>query len=142
MTASAVTERITWRAILGNGLLLPLALLVLYGFALAAASRGKGGYEAAFLAVSALAIVPGLLLANGWLFFLRWRSHWRVFGAGMALPTLFAVLLTQMLYGSREANHWLEGIIKAWPGFLWLGLALFYLPLAALAARAVMRRAS
>ena len=135
-----MNERLTWRAILGNGLLLPVALLVTFEVALAEASRGEGGFEAAYLAIIGILVTPGLLLANCWLFFRRWHSHWRVFFAGLALPMLMGVSLALMLYAPRDLSRWGNSMLNAWPWLLWAVLALFYVPLVVVVIRAIVRR--
>jgi hypothetical protein len=90
---------VSWKAILGNGLLLPVSLLVAFDFASGEASRGKGGFEAAWLVIVGIAIVRGLLIADCWLFFIEWRSHWRVFLSGLVLPAFVGVTQGLLLYG-------------------------------------------
>ena len=59
-----MNERLSWVAVLGYGLLLPVAGLIAFDFALSEISRGTGGFEAAWLVIIGVFVVPGLLVAN------------------------------------------------------------------------------
>ena len=59
-----MNDEVSWKAIVGYGLLLPVAVLVAFDFILGEASRGKGGFEAAWLVIVGVFIVPGLVISN------------------------------------------------------------------------------
>ena len=134
-----MNDKLSWKVILGFGLL-PVALLVAFDFMLGEASRGKGGFEAAWLIIVGIFIVPGLLIANCWLFFVNWSGRTRVFFAGLALPTVMGAAQTELLYGPREFDRWVNAVLTAWPALLWVFLVLFFLPLLTLLVRSVLHR--
>jgi hypothetical protein len=134
-----MNERLSWGAILGYGLLLPVAGLIAFDFALGEASRGKGGFEAAWLVILGVFVVPGLLVANCWLFFVRWAGRARVFLAGLALPALIGAAQVVILYGPRDFGRWGNAVLTARPWLLWVFLALFFTPLLALVLRQLVR---
>ena len=134
-----MNDKLSWKAIIGYGLLVPVAVLVAFDFILGEASRGKGGFEAAWLVIVGIVIVPGLLVANCWLFFVRWSGRTWVFFAGLVLPTLMGVAQAAFLYGPREFSRWGNAVLTAWPALLWVFLALFFLPLLTLLMRSVLR---
>jgi len=135
-----MSDRVSRKAILGFGLLLPVAALVACDFIMGEASRGKGGFEAAWLLIVGIFIVPGLLIANCWLFFVRWPGRLQVFFAGLVLPAIMGVTQAALLYGPREFNRWVNTVLTAWHALLWVFLALFFLPLLSLLTRSVLRR--
>ena len=120
---------------------MPVAGLIVFDFALGEASRGGGGFEAAWLVIVGVFVVPGLLVADCWLFFVPWSGRARVFLAGLALPALMGAVQAMFLYGPRDFSRWGNTVLTAWPGLLWVFLALFFVPLLALALRTLVRHA-
>ena len=140
MLGCKLNEQLSWRTILGYGLLLPVAGLIAFDFMLGEMSRGKGGFEAALLLVIGVFIVPGLLVANCWLFFVRWSNRALVFLAGSVLPALVGATQAVILYGPRDFDRWSKSMLDARPWLWWAILALLFAPLMALALRQLARR--
>lgn len=132
-------DRLAFRAILGWGLILPVASLVAFDVAIGEASRGTGGFEAAWLAIVGFFVVPGMLLANCWLFFVRWSRRARVFLAGLVLPTLMGGAEAALMHGSRGFDRWANSVSVQLPWLRWAFLAVFFLPLLTLALRSLAR---
>jgi len=96
----ATSDHVSSRAIFGWGLLLPVASLIALDFALSEASRGKGGFEATWLVIVGVIIVPGMFVGNCWLFFVRWSGRAKVFLSGLALTGLMGPVHAVLLYGT------------------------------------------
>jgi hypothetical protein len=79
-----------------NGLLLPVALFILWQVGLVESTRGSGSFGGMMIFFWSLALVPAVIVLNLWVLFIRWRSHFRAFFAGLALP--FAVGAAEFLF--------------------------------------------
>jgi hypothetical protein len=133
-------DHLSSHAIFGWGLLLPVASLIAFDVALGEASRGTGGFEAAWLVIVGVFIVPGMFVANCWLFFVRWSGRAKLFLAGLVLPGLMGTVQAVLLYGNRDVGRWVNGLLSRLPWLQWAFLAMFLVPLATLALRSLVRR--
>lgn len=72
----------------GNGVALPMAVFVLWQWALVGWTGSKGGFGGMVLFFASLAIVPALAVLELWVLAVRWRGHFRAFFGGLALPAV------------------------------------------------------
>ena len=54
--------------------------------------------------------------------------------------TVMGAAQTELLYGPREFDRWVNAVLTAWPALLWVFLVLFFLPLLTLLVRSVLHR--
>jgi hypothetical protein len=85
-------------------------------------------------------MVPGLLLAGCWVLAWPWTSRFKVFAAGLALPAVLALVEYQWLHGHTEVRHAINATLLGSYFWLWLFVALMFVPLAASLALAWKRR--
>jgi hypothetical protein len=84
-----------------NGLLLPLALLILWQVVLIESTRGTGSFGGMTIFFLSLVLVPAVLVLNLWVLLVRWQSHFRAFFAGLALPAVVGMAEALLLYFVR-----------------------------------------
>lgn len=135
MTAPAP---ISLLARLGNGVLLPMALFVLWQFALIASTSGTGSWAGMTVFFSSLVTVPALIVLDLWVLAVRWRSHFRALFAGFALPAAFGALEALVMHGSGRTLAPLESALEN--PFAPLVAIAFAIPLVAAVTMAVARR--
>jgi hypothetical protein len=123
---------------LGNGVALPLALFVLWQFALIASTRGTGSWAGMMVFFSSLVTVPALAVLNLWVLAVRWRGHFRAFFAGLALPAAFGALEAFVMFGSGRTLKPLESALDS--PLAPLVAIVFAVPLVAAVTMAIGRR--
>lgn len=124
-----------------NGLLLPVALFILWQLVLAETTRGTGSFAGMVLFFASLFVVPALLVLNLWVVLIRWRGHFAAFFAGLAIPAAAGALELVIMYGSKGQHRTLQHVIDS--PLLPLAAIPFFLPLiATLVHRAVQSRKS
>lgn len=123
---------------LGNGVLLPMVLFVLWQFALIASTRGTGSWGGMTVFFSSLVTVPALIVLDLWVLAVRWRGHFRAFFAGLALPAAFGALEALVMFGSRRTLAPLESALDS-PFAPFVAIA-FAVPLIAAVTMALGRR--
>lgn len=123
---------------LGNGVLLPMALFVLWQFALIASTSGTGSWAGMTVFFSSLITVPALIVLDLWVLAVRWRGHFGAFFAGLALPAAFGALEALVMYGSRRTLAPLESALES-PLAPFVGIA-FAVPLIVAVTLAIGRR--
>lgn len=75
---------------LGYGLVLPLGVFLLYQFWLMGTRDGTGSWDGMNIFFWSLGLIPGLAIANIWVFPLTWRKRSHLFCAALALPAIVA----------------------------------------------------
>ena len=123
---------------LGNGVLLPMVVVVLWQFALIASTSGTGSWAGMVVFFSSLVTVPALAVLDLWVLAVRWRGHFRAFFAGLALPAVFGALEAFVMYGSRRTLAPLDSALQS-PLAPFVAIA-FAVPLIAAVTMAVGRR--
>lgn len=126
------------KARLGYGCALPLALYAAWQFLLAAYIGGLGGFGGMLVVIASFAAVPAAAVLNLWVLAPRWRSPWRAFLAGLALPLVAGAAQLLVFQGMVRHSRLLEQA-AAQPA-AWLLLASFALPLLAAVLFALLRR--
>jgi len=96
---------------IGNGVLLPVALFVGWQFLLIETTRGSGSWAGMMVFYVSLALVPALLVLNLWVLGVRWRGHFRVLFAGLALPVFVGLLELLALHGSTSQQRALDRFV-------------------------------
>jgi hypothetical protein len=124
----------------GWGLLVPAVLLTGWDVILGGASRGSGGFEAAFLVITGLVVIPGIVVANCWLYFVRWPGRGTLLLAGLVLPGLMALAQTLLFFGPRRLLDPVNRALTQSPWLLWMFVGLFFVPLAVMILRAAVRQ--
>lgn len=112
------------------GVVLPVAVLVLYQMALLESLSGTGSWDGILLGLGLIFIVPGMLAANCWVLAWPWAARHRLFAAGLALPFVLALVEYLWLYGGSTTRQVINGALLG--SFFWPRLfgALMFLPLA------------
>jgi len=112
----------------GYGLVLPVGVLLLCQVALLLTLDGSGSWDGLGLAVGTLFIVPGMLVANGWVLAWRWTARRRLFVAGLALPAVLVGTEFLWLHGG-PLRRLINGAFVAPFTWVWLYVLLLFLPL-------------
>ena len=111
--ARAEVPPVSVLARLGNGVLLPMALFILWQWMLIASTSGTGSWAGMMVAFSSLVTVPALTVLDLWVLAVRWRGHFRAFFAGLALPAAFGALEALVMYGSGRTLAPLESALES-----------------------------
>jgi hypothetical protein len=101
---------------------------------------GGGGFEAAFLVITGLVVVPGILVANCWLFFVRWPGRGTLLLAGLLLPGLMGLAQALLFFGPHRLLDPINQALAQTPWLLWAALGFFFVPLAAMGLRSAAGR--
>jgi len=100
------------RARIGNGVLLPLALFLLWQFALIESTRGTGSWAGMLVFFGSLVLVPALLVLDLWVLAVPWRGHFRAFFAGLALPAVVGAIEGWAMFASGSPQQALNRLIE------------------------------
>jgi hypothetical protein len=122
---------------LGNGVLLPMGVFVLWQGVLIASTSGTGSWAGMMVFFSSLVTVPALAVLDLWVLAVRWRGHFRAFFAGLALPAAFGALEALVMHGSGRRLAPLESALQS-PFAPFVAIA-FAVPLIAAVTMAVGR---
>jgi len=125
---------------IGYGVVLPVAAFVLYQALLLESLSGTGSWDGILLGLGLIFMVPGLLLAGCWVLAWPWTSRLKVFAAGLALPAVLALVEYLWLYGSDAIRHAINAALVSPFAWIWVFVALMFVPLAASLALAWKRR--
>lgn len=125
---------------IGYGMVLPVLAFLLYQALLIESLSGTGSWDGILLGLGLLVMIPGLLLAGCWVLAWPWASRRGVFAAGLALPAVLALVEYLWLYGSDAIRHAINAALVAPRAWVWLFVALMFVPLAASLLRAWRRR--
>ncbi|HUN68944.1 MAG TPA: hypothetical protein VMU46_09105 [Burkholderiales bacterium] len=93
---------------IGNGVLLPLALFLLWQFALIESTRGTGSWAGMLIFFGSLILVPALVVLDLWVLAVPWRGHFRAFFAGLALPAVVGAIEAWAMFASGSPQQALE----------------------------------
>jgi hypothetical protein len=97
---------------IGIGVLLPLALFLLWQFLLIASQTGHGSWMGMTVFFGTLFLVPPLLVLDLWVLAVPWRGHFRAFVAGLALPAVVGALEGWVMFSSRTPYQALDRLIE------------------------------
>ena len=97
---------------LGSGVLLPMALFVLWQGLLISFTTGHGSWAGMTVFFSSLVTVPALAVLDLWVLAVRWRAHFPVFVAGLALPAAFGALEALVMFRSGRTIAPLESAFE------------------------------
>jgi hypothetical protein len=98
---------------LGNGVLLPMGVFVLWQWVLIASTSGTGSWAGMTVFFTSIVTVPALAVLDLWVLAVRWRGHFRAFFAGLALPAAFGALEALVMYGSGRTLAPLESALQS-----------------------------
>ena len=121
---------LTGAAKFGYGVALPVLTLVIYQVLLGVSLDSSGSWDGMGLVVAMILSIPGMLVANCWVPMHSWATRRKVLVAGLALPALLALTEFLWLYGG-PARRIINAAFVAPFIWVWLFVALLYLPLAA-----------
>lgn len=125
---------------LGYGLALPVLVLLVCEAALLHSLSGSGSWDGMGLAIVTVLSIPGMLVANGWVFPLRWSARRHLFAAGLALPAVLVLVEYLWLYGG-PFRRLINAAFVAPFLWIWLFVLLLFVPLfASIAHRMVHKR--
>jgi len=125
---------------IGYGIVLPVAAFVLYQALLLESLSGTGSWDGILIGLGLIFMVPGLLLAGCWVLAWPWTSRLKVFAAGLALPAVLALVEYLWLYGSDTIRHAINAALVSPFAWIWVFVALMFVPLAASLVLAWKRR--
>lgn len=125
---------------IGYGIVLPVAAFVLYQALLLESLSGTGSWDGILLGLGLVFMVPGLLLAGCWVLAWPWTGRRKVFAAGLALPAVLALVEYLWLHGHPEVRTAINATLLGSYFWLWLFVALMFVPLTASLALAWKRR--
>lgn len=125
---------------IGYGVVFPVVAFALYQAVLMESLSGTGSWDGILLGLGLVFMIPGLLLAGCWVLAWPWASRRSVFAAGLVLPAVLALVEYLWLHGSDAIRHAINAALVSPHAWVWLFVALMFVPLAASLACAWKRR--